>query len=55
MIIKRKVTTTTKEEVTIQIDNKEVSVFTDKEKEIDTLKTLAEVSEKVLNLNAESK
>lgn len=50
MIIKK--TVTTKEEVTIQIDNRIVSVSDDKEKEIETLEALVEASEKVLNLNS---
>jgi len=51
MKIKKTVTTIIKEEITITIDNKVVSV--DKEKEIETLEALAEASKKVLNLNSE--
>ena len=49
MVIKK--TVIVKEEVTIKIDDKKVSVSEDTEKEIETLKAFAEVIERVLNLN----
>lgn len=53
-IIKKKTVATTSEEITVSVDDRQVLIFSEKEKEIETADAILKAADKVLNLNSKN-